>query len=103
MVDDAGMVEQPFFDVAAHVFVVEGDDMQVYVFGTAAAAETAASRVAPSGHAIGTTKMSWMAPPHFFRKGRLIVNYLGTAERTLTELRRQLGPQFAGAGMPPLP
>lgn len=95
-VEDAGRVEQPFFGVPAHVFTVEGNDVQVYEFAGAAAAGKAAAQVAPNGGSIGTTMLSWMAPPHFFRKDRLIVNYIGTSETTLTALRNLLGPQFAG-------
>lgn len=95
-VEDAGMVEQPFFTVPAHVYVVGGEDVQVYEFRTAAEAEQAARQVAPNGGTIGTASMSWMAPPHFFRHDRLIVNYLGRSESTLRALKRLLGPQFAG-------
>lgn len=95
-VEDAGTVEQPFFGVPASVFRVDGNDVQVYEFDSAAAAEKAAADVAPNGGSIGTAMMSWMAPPHFFRKDRLIVNYLGTSEKTLAALRNLLGPQFAG-------
>ena len=95
-VRDAGIVEQPFFSVPAHVYVVEESDLQLYAFPTAADAERAAAQVAPSGSPIGTSSVSWMAPPHFFRKDNLIVNYIGTSERVLSELRRLLGPQFAG-------
>lgn len=93
---DGGMVEQPFFSVPAHVYLIEGRDLQLYEFASEADAEQAAARVAPSGSPIGTTMVTWMARPHFFRKGRLIVNYVGTSERVLSELQRLLGPQFAG-------
>ncbi len=96
IVEDKGTVEQPFFSVPARVFTADGNDVQVYEFDSAAAAGKAAADVAPNGGSIGTTMMSWMAPPHFFRKDRLIVNYLGTSEKTLTALRNRLGPQFAG-------
>lgn len=95
-VRDAGLVEQPFFGVPAHVYVVNEEDVQVYEFGSASEAEQAAAQVDARGSTIGTTKMSWMAPPHFFRRDRLVVNYLGSTDRTLRELERLLGPQFAG-------
>lgn len=95
-VRDAGMVEQPFFPVPARVYVVSDEDVQVYEFPSAAEAERAAATVSPSGSTIGTTSMSWMAPPHFFRKDRLIVNHLGSNEKVLRALQALLGPQFAG-------
>lgn len=93
---DAGSVEQPFYSVPAHVYQVEGRDLQVYEFASAAEAETAAAQVAPDGGSIGTHSMAWMAPPHFFRKDRLVVNYIGTSSNMLAALGRILGPQFAG-------
>lgn len=95
-VRDAGVVEQPFFPVPARVYVADDEDVQVYEFASAAEAERAAATVSPNGSSIGTTSMSWMAPPHFFRKDALIVNHLGTNEKTLRALQTLLGPQFAG-------
>ena len=96
-VSDAGMVTQPFFGVPAHVFTVDGGDLQTYEFATIAEADRAAGQVAPGGGSVGTAMMSWMAPPHFFRKDRLIVNYVGGEARVIAELTRLMGPQFAGA------
>lgn len=95
-VESAGTVEQPFFTVPARVYIVGGEDVQIYEFATAAEAERAAATVGATGSTIGTSSMSWMAPPHFFRKDNLIVNYLGSSEATLRELERLLGKQFAG-------
>lgn len=95
-VRDAGAVQQPFFSVPAHVYQIESRDVQIYEFGSPAEAEKAAALVAPDGGSIGTNSMAWMAPPHFFRKDRLVVNYIGTSAKVLTELERLLGPQFAG-------
>jgi hypothetical protein len=45
----------------------------------------------PSGIAI-----DWVAPPHFFRKERAFVLYLGDDPAMLALLTELLGPQFAG-------
>lgn len=95
-VRDAGRVEQPFFRVPDHVLVVNDSDLQLYEFATAAEAADAAAQIDATGSTIGTTKMSWMAPPHFFRRDRTIANYLGSDARILAELERLFGPQFAG-------
>lgn len=95
-VKEAGAVQQSFFGVPARVLVVDGNDLQVYELASAAAAEKAAADVSPDGGSIGTSMISWIAPPHFFRKEQLIVNYLGTSEKTLSVLRTLLGAQFAG-------
>lgn len=44
-VEDAGVVEQPFFSVPARVYQIDGRDLQVYEFKGAAEAEAAASQV----------------------------------------------------------
>ena len=95
-VEDAGPIEQSFFTVPAHVYVVEGGDLQVYRYPSEAAAKADAEKVDPKGSPIGTSMVSWIAPPHFFRRGDTIVNYLGSNERVLEILRREMGPQFAG-------
>lgn len=92
----AGTLQQPFFTAAANVFTVEGNDLQLYEFGTAAEAERAAAQVAPDGGSIGTASIAWMAPPHFFRNDRVVAIYIGTSARVHAELQRLLGPQFAG-------
>ncbi len=95
-VRSVGSVQQPFFSVPAQVYQVDGGDLQVYEFRTAAEAVNAASQVSPDGGSISTSMVTWMASPHFFRKDRLVVNYIGDSEKTLAELQRSLGPQFAG-------
>jgi uncharacterized protein (TIGR02246 family) len=56
-------VTQPFFEVPAKVLVVGEDEMQVFEFPAARAAQLAAATVEPSGQSIGTTSMRWIAPP----------------------------------------
>jgi hypothetical protein len=41
--------------------------------------------------------VAWAAPPHFFRKGRAFVLYLGDDPAMLGLLTTLLGPQFAGS------
>lgn len=95
-IEDAGPVEQSFFTVPAHVYVAEGDELQVYRYPSEAAAKADAEKVDPNGSAIGTSMVSWIAPPHFFQRGETIVNYLGSNQRVLDILRREMGQQFAG-------
>ena len=95
-VEDAGPIEQAFFSVPAHVYRVEGNDLQVYRYASDEAAAADAATVSPNG-AIGGAMPMWIAPPHFFRRGNTIAIYLGDNARVLTELERILGRQFAGS------
>lgn len=92
----ADEIEQPFFTGRARVLRVGDEDVQVYEFPDAAAAANAAGQVAPGGGSIGTTMMSWMAAPHFYRKDRLIVIHLGSDAAVTRALTDLMGPQFAG-------
>jgi hypothetical protein len=89
-------VQQPFFSVPGRIMTVNNEAIQVFEYSNAATTESQAKRVSPDGKTIGNSKPSWMAPPHFFKSGNLIVLYVGANESTLKVLRTTLGPQFAG-------
>lgn len=89
-------VSQPFFPVKGRVLLVSGEDVQVFEFRSSAAAAAAACRVNPAGTKVGKSSVSWMAPPHFYRKGRLIAIYVGTSPDVRSVLESVLGSQFAG-------
>lgn len=85
-------VSQPFFSVKGRILMVNGQAAQVFEFPNAAKASAETKRVGPAG----TTSVAWIAPPHFFHSGRLIVLYVGDNESILKLFTKVLGPQFAG-------
>lgn len=91
-------IQQPFFTPRALVYRVEGNDLQVYEFPDSASAEQAAAGVGHDGGSVGASMVQWMAPPHFFRKGRVIAIYLGADRGVLDRLSAMLGNQFTGGG-----
>ena len=95
-VEAAGEVEQPFFSVKGQILASGTEQIQVFTFPTADAAAAAAASIAPDGATIGNTSVNWVAPPHFYRSGKLIVLYVGRDEKTLAALRATLGAPFAG-------
>lgn len=88
-------IQQPFFTPPARVISIGDGEAQVYEYVDDKSAATEAARVAPNG-SIGGSMPMWIAPPHFFRKGRLIVLYLGSDVRSLGRMRELLGVEFAG-------
>lgn len=78
------------------VYSVPGGELQIYTFGSSADADRVASSISPDGTKIGTSAPLWIAPPHFFRRDQVIVNYLGTDARVLDALRKVLGSPIAG-------
>jgi hypothetical protein len=88
-----GRVEEPFLSAKGQVITIDGEDVQVFEYRTARAAEVDAQNI--SGPA-STSIAMWIAPPHFFRSGRLIVIYVGEAPSVLEALADTLGPEFRG-------
>lgn len=106
-VDPGDEVAQPFFSVTGRLVKVNGADVQVFAFDSEDAAQEEAALVAPNGGSVGTSMMSWMATPHFYRLANLLVLYVGDDGTVTDLLEAALGPQFAGggpaAGEPPSP
>jgi hypothetical protein len=54
------------------------------------------AKIAPDGSAIGDTRIGWVEPPHFFRKGKLLVLYVGNNHQVTRALEPVVGHQIAG-------
>lgn len=89
-------VSQPFFSVAGRIINLDGEALQVFEYATPSAADADAGRVSADGTTIGTSKPTWIATPHFFKSGKLIVLYVGGNQSIVDLLRTTLGNQFAG-------
>ena len=89
-------IEQGFFSVTGRLIRVGSADVQVFEYASAQALEADAGQVAPNGGSIGTAMVTWVASPHFFKSGRVLVLYVGDDSRVLAWLQTALGEQFAG-------
>jgi hypothetical protein len=94
-VSQSGTVSQPFFAVEGTVVTVDGADVQVFEFADAEDAQAAVAALGPDGNP-PTMMIEWVAPPHFYQAGRLVVLYLGDDPELLQALSDLLGPQVAG-------
>jgi len=90
-----GKVDQPFFSVPAQNIVVNGEDVQVFEYLDSTAAKSEAAQISADGSSVGTTMVSWVAPPHFFTRGRLIVLYVGENIAVMSALTDVLGKPIA--------
>ncbi len=95
-VESAGTVSQPFFTVEGQAITVNGEQVQVFVFADTAAASAAAAQVSDDGSSVGTNMITWIAAPHFYQAGRLIVLYIGDQAAVQSALESVLDEQFAG-------
>ena len=107
-VEPTGEVEQPFLRGRGTILRISGDavqqpaDLQSYDYNDtdfegqgAAAAAADAQQIGPDGNP-RTAMITWVEPPHFFRKERVLVLYVGSDPAVLNVLTELLGPQFAG-------
>lgn len=95
-VDLGDPVEQAFFAVEGRILKVNGADVQVFEYESAEAMEAEAAQVSVDGGSIGTSMVAWVATPHFFKSGRVLVLYIGDDVSILGLLMSALGEQFAG-------
>ena len=94
-------VRQPFLSVPGHAVNVNGQRIEIYEYSSDAAANADATRIdedACLAHVAGgtTTMMDWPGVPHLYKRGRVIVIYVGTDKHIISALVAALGPQFAG-------
>lgn len=102
------------FEVPSRPLTFDGNHLSVFEFPDSGIARNAADRVSADGFFIemlspfsedfpikqGPAIFDWIAPPHFFLSGRIIVLYVGVDPRVHTLLTTLLGEQFAGAPAP---
>ena len=89
-------VEQAFFTAAGQILKVNGKDVQVFEYESAEKMEADAAQVAPDGGSIGTSMVTWVEPPHFFKSGRVLVLYVGEDKAVIDLFKGALDEQFAG-------
>jgi hypothetical protein len=84
--------------------LVNGQDIWVYEYAAPALAELDASRISADGSTFKTNlgpfgsavAVDYIAPPHFYKLGRVIALYVGRDAETLRLLRQVFGQPFAG-------
>jgi hypothetical protein len=91
--------ESHCLSVGALRLVVNGQNVYVFEYASADAANRDASMVSPDGGTINGTDracaFSWIGPPRFYKKDRLIVLYAGTNQELIRTLDGLLGRPFA--------
>jgi hypothetical protein len=85
----------PFLSVGAQLLQVNSADIQVFEYASATRADSDASKVSPTGTPIGQSQVSWMDTPHFYKRDRVIVLYVGHSDDVLRMLEAVLGEPFA--------
>ena len=103
-VGEGGESSDSPFSVNGKTLLVDGGVVQVFQYADEGSAATEAAGVSPDGHVIETesatgavaSDVMWVATPHFYKGGRLIVLYVGDDPEVTKALEAAMGPQFAG-------
>ena len=95
-VETKGTVVQPFLSIQGQFVSIDGADVQTFEYASESAAKAEAAKISPDGSTVGNTRIGWVEPPHFFRKGKLLVLYAGKNQNVTQILTALLGPQSAG-------
>jgi len=101
---EEGAIQEPFFDIEGRRVTVNESTIEVYEYADVGAMETEAGCVSPEGGSFRKGKgdtaqvcfVDWIATPHFYKAGRIIVFYCGDNDSIISLLENALGKQFAG-------
>ena len=94
--------QQPFLQAPGTRLALGGTalrtpaDVESHDYPDAQTAAQDAAAIEPDGNP-ETMRVDWVAPPHFFCAGQLIVLYVGADPAVVRLIGDLLGPQFAGA------
>jgi hypothetical protein len=93
--------EQDFLPTTRKRMMLDNDIvLDIYLFKTNAKLEKEASRIDSGGAGysgpLNNVKVSWVSVPHFYKKGTIIVQYIGEDDSIISTLEEILGEQFAG-------
>ena len=98
--EDTGPVNSPILGGEVRSLRVNGETLQVFEYANEADAATDAARLSPDGTTYrGPNRViavDYIAPPHVYRSGRIIVIYAGRDASLPRLLETLLGPQVAG-------
>ncbi len=99
-VEMEGETNLPFLTGVSTVVLVDGEEIQVFVYPDAPSAAREAGWFSADASTIttetGAISFLWVATPHLFFKEEVLALYIGDSEPLLAALVSLLGPQVAG-------
>jgi hypothetical protein len=104
-IQEQGTGTSPFLRGTDHRVTINGEPVDVYEYATTVEAALDAGRISADGSTFSSgfgpiggsaAIVEFVAPPHWFRQGRVIVLYVGRDTDVLALLKDVLGAQFAG-------
>jgi hypothetical protein len=108
-VQENGLGSQPFLNGTDHRLTVNGAGIDVFEYRSTLGASLDARRISSDGSTFSSSfgplggqaaTVDYLASPHWFHTGRVIVLYVGQDASILGLLQTVLGKQFAGGTIP---
>jgi len=91
-----------FLSVTRKPILIGDDIISIYEYDSNKDMEKDSTYIDKGGSSISypgkEVEISWVSQPHFFKKGTLIINYVGENEQILELLNKNYGAEFAGYG-----
>ena len=75
--------------------LANGSEIAIYEFEEADYADEIAKTISPDGQRVGLSFISWISKPHFYKKGKIIIQYVGEDLEILERLGDILGKPIA--------
>ncbi len=92
-------VQKNFLPTTRKRILIKDEALDIYIFKNTKKMESEASNIDSGGcsyYGRNAVDVSWVSFPHFYKKGSLIVQYVGENENIISDLEDILGEQFAG-------
>jgi hypothetical protein len=83
--------DHQFLSVQPKVIRVDGENVLIYEFTDSSTAKSQSQTISSDGSKIGGGIIDWIAPPHFYLQGRIIVGYIGRNQGLLGNLVKIMG------------
>lgn len=89
-------VTKPYLSTPGTLVHINGQGVQVFEYADAALLEAEISGLAPDASSIDGRPLAWQGTPHFWRRGPVLVLWVGDDPAMLQLLNTVLGEQIAG-------
>lgn len=93
-IEEVGTADGTPFSVEAHHVIVDGQSTWVYEYSTADERERDSVTIAMEGWSVNNSPIEWIATPHYWLHGRVIVVYVGDDDAVIALLTEALGSQL---------
>ncbi len=93
--DETSPQRNGYFSVPSRDVLIGGARLKAFEYDTANKASADAALISADGQPNPRAAIGWIAAPHFYKQGQLIVLYVGCANDIITALENLLGPAIA--------